>query len=460
MPAPLTGIRVVDFSRVLAGPLCAQTLLELGAEVVKVEPPGGDLSRQAFPREAEISGYYAQQNAGKRDVSIDLNVPGAREVALRLCDRADVIVENFRPGTLPSFGLDYATVAARNPRVVYASISGYGQHGAWRSRSAYAPTIQAETGVTEITMDQFGTPGGRPRTDSLSHADVYSGLHAAVAILAALEHRHRTGRGQYIDVAMAAVMISINERLHSDLSDQDLGAEPPILGATDCPFFVDPEGETFISSMSLVGSASFPLYLAAMRRSDLADDPRFRTPEARREHLDELHAIVQEWIWTFGDTASMDAQFDEAKIAIGRLRAVGEFAGGRWARQWAATRTVPDRDGGRITVPGPPWHFSDGEPGPSESGPPERVPARQGEHNNDVLRELGFDEGEIGSLRRLGVLVEPGRSEEKTGSDRANDPGRILPEELQEREPAQTDHHGIPRARQSAGSHETTPGRS
>ena len=141
---PLTGIRVADFSRVLAGPHCAQTLLDLGAEVIKIEPPSGDISRRAFPRRGEISGYYAQQNAGKRNISIDLNLPGAREIALRLCDEVDIVVENFRPGTLPAFGLGYEDVAARNPRVIYASISGYGQHGPWRGRSAYAPTVQAE----------------------------------------------------------------------------------------------------------------------------------------------------------------------------------------------------------------------------------------------------------------------------------------------------------------------------
>ena len=145
MPLPLEGIRVVDFSRVLAGPHCAKTLLDLGAEVIKLEPPGGDLSRKAFPGHGEISGYYSQQNAGKLNLSIDLNAPGAREVALRLCDTADVIVENFRPGALAAFGLDYESVSARNPGVVYASISGYGQHGPFRSRMAYAPTVQAET---------------------------------------------------------------------------------------------------------------------------------------------------------------------------------------------------------------------------------------------------------------------------------------------------------------------------
>jgi crotonobetainyl-CoA:carnitine CoA-transferase CaiB-like acyl-CoA transferase len=379
----------------LAGPLCAQTLLDLGAEVIKLEPPSGDLSRQALPRKDGISGYYAQQNAGKRNVSLDLNVPGALDVALRLCDRADVIVESFRPGTLAAFGLGYDSVAKRNPRVVYASITGYGQHGSWRSRSAYAPTVQAEAGITATTAAQFG----RLRTDSLSHGDVYSGLHAAIAILAALHHRDRTGEGQYIDVAMAAVMLAINERVHVDLAAEDLGAEPPILGATDVAFFTGPDGETYVAPMSLVGSVTFPFYLAAMRRPDLADDPRFATPEARAQNLDALHAIVQEWIWTFDDIASLDAQLDEAKIPTGRIRTVGGLAESEWAKQWVATRTVPDRNGGEITVPGRPWHFSD------DDGEPERWPARRGEHNEQVLAELGYDAAEIDSLQRRGVLV-------------------------------------------------------
>src|SRR4029453_4030890 len=127
MSLPLEGIRVVDFSRVLAGPHCAKHLLDLGAEVIKVEPPSGDMSRLAQPVFGAVSGYYAQQNSGKRNLSIDLNVPEARLVVLKLCETADVIVENFRPGTLASFGLDYDAIAAHNPRVVYASISGYGQ---------------------------------------------------------------------------------------------------------------------------------------------------------------------------------------------------------------------------------------------------------------------------------------------------------------------------------------------
>jgi crotonobetainyl-CoA:carnitine CoA-transferase CaiB-like acyl-CoA transferase len=404
VPLPLDGIRVVDFSRVLAGPHCAKTLLDLGAEVIKLEPPGGDLSRKAFPRHGEISGYYAQQNAGKRNLSIDLNAPGAREVALRLCDTADVIVENFRPGALAAFGLDYEPVAVRNPGVVYASISGYGQHGSWRSRMAYAPTVQAETGITANTADHFARTD-QLRSDSLSHADVYSGLHAAIAILACLTERERTGRGQYIDVAMAAVMLSINERVHADLGDEDLGDERPILGATDGPFFTGPHGERFASPMSLVGSMSFPFYLAAMRRPDLGQDPRFLTPELRLRNLAALHRIVQEWIWTHRDMETLDAQLDEAKIATGQVRSTKEFAASDWAHDWDAVRTVSDRSGGEIKIPGRPWHFAD--QAAADEG---QLAARQGEHNAEVLTELGFSAGEVEALEAGGALVQPSRT--------------------------------------------------
>lgn len=414
MSYPLAGIRVVDFSRVLAGPHCTKTLLDLGADVIKIEPPGGDLARRAFPGIGEISGYFAQQNAGKKNLSIDLNVCGAREVVLKLCDTADIIVENFRPGTLESFGLGYHDIAARNPAVVYASISGYGQHGRWRSRMAYAPTVQAETGITANTSRQFERDEHRLRSDSLSHADVYSGLHAVIAILAALHERDATGRGRYVDVAMAAVMLSINERFHVDVSDEKLGAEVPILGATDGPFFKGPGGELFASPMSLVGSMSFPFYLTAMRRPDLADDPRFLTPELRLKHLDALHQIVQDWIRTFPDMEALDAQMDEAKIATGRVRDVKEIVDTDWARQWAAVRSVSDRSDGRIRIPGRPWHFSQpGNPDTvADAGPADTeadtavLVARQGEHNMEVLAELGYSQSEIRELTDRGALVQ------------------------------------------------------
>jgi crotonobetainyl-CoA:carnitine CoA-transferase CaiB-like acyl-CoA transferase len=159
---------------------------------------------------------------------------------------------------------------------------------------------------------------------------------------------------------------------------------------------------------------SFPFYLAAMRRPDLAADPRFATPQDRRRNLDALHEVVQRWIWTFTDVASLDAQLDEAKIPIGALRGISEFAETDWATQWGATRTVPDGAGGRITVPGRPWHFNaaakpderiDGIEAVDTGPEPDRQPARQGEHNEEVLRELGYGDGEITEFANRGVLV-------------------------------------------------------
>src|SRR5207237_1146988 len=153
------------------------------------------------------------------------NGPGAYELALKLCDTADIVVENFRAGTLGFFGLDYETLSKRNPRLIYASITGYGQGGPWRSRMAYAPTVQAEAGFTENSVRHYGEALKEPRTDSLSQADVYAGLQAVIAILAALNSRQTTGQGQYIDVAMAATLLAVNERADVDLSDEDIGAE-------------------------------------------------------------------------------------------------------------------------------------------------------------------------------------------------------------------------------------------
>lgn len=401
MSGPLSNIRVVDFSRVLAGPLCARTLLDLGAEVIKIEPPRPDVSRLSHPSKQGMSGYYAQQNAGKRNISIDLNVDGAREIALRLCDTADVIVENFRAGTLAFFGLDYETIASRNPRVIYASITGYGQGGPWAARMAYAPTVQAESGFTANSLRHYGDGLAAEQTDSLSHADVYTGLQAAIGILAALNSREKTGKGQYIDVAMAAALMAINERAHIDLGGVDIGDEPAILGATDCPFFNGPGGERFTVATSMVWSGTFPNYLRAMRRSDLANDPRFSTAALRKQNLAALKEIIQTWMLTFADMASLDAQLDEAKIAMGEIRSLKDLAETDWSAYWNAVQEVSDRNGGTYRLPGRPWHFSQDELSPIGD------PALRGEHNRDVCAELGFSEQEIDGMTKAGALVTP-----------------------------------------------------
>lgn len=398
MAGPLAGVRVVDFSRVLAGPHCTKTLHDLGAEVIKVEPPRPDVSRFALPRQAGLSHYYAQQNSGKRCLSLDLTVPEAREIAARLCDTADVLVENFRPGTLKYFGLDYASVAERNPRVIYASISGYGQHGSWSSRSAYAPTVQAESGFADGTFRHFGSRLSAMRHDAYSHADVYTGLETAIAILAALHEREAIGAGQHIDVAMAATMLAVNERAHFELCGADVGVEPVALGPSESLFFTMLDGAVITIATSVVGSNSFPAFMRAMRRGELLDDPRFTTAEARAEHLVELQAIIQQWINTFSSFAELNSQLDEAKLAVGVVRSVEAFAETDWASEWGAIDEVSDRQGGVIRIPGRPWHFSSSRlEHPGE-------PAYQGEHNLEILAELGYGEADIDRLVTTGAL--------------------------------------------------------
>jgi crotonobetainyl-CoA:carnitine CoA-transferase CaiB-like acyl-CoA transferase len=374
-------------------------LADLGADVIKIEPPRPDVTRSAFPFKGGMSGYYAQQNIGKRNLSIDLNVPGAREIVLKLCDEADIVVENFRPETLRFFGLDYATLAKRNGRLIYVSITGYGQGGPWKSRMAYAPTVQAESGFTHNTERHFGGKLGRTLADPLSHADVYAGMQATIAVLAALQHREKTGRGQYIDVAMAAVLLAANERAHVDLEDVDTGAEPAVLGATDGPSFVGPGGVRFVAAQSIVGSLTFPNYLRAMRRADLARHDRFSTAEQRVANYDALHAIIQNWILTFPDLETLDAQLDEAKIAVGVVRSLKGLAETEWADYWGAVREVPDRLGGKYRLPGHPWHFSENKL--DETLPP----AFQGEHNELVLKNLGLTEAEIETCIGAKMLI-------------------------------------------------------
>jgi crotonobetainyl-CoA:carnitine CoA-transferase CaiB-like acyl-CoA transferase len=395
---PLDGITVVDFTRVLAGPHCVKILSDLGASVVKVEPPAGDLARVAVPVTGGMSHYYAQQNAGKRNLSIDLNFPAGREVVVELCARADVIVENFRPGTLAFYGLDYPTVAVGNPGVVYVSISGYGQTGPWKGRAGFAPTVQAETGFTLALLDHLGLDGAAARNDHSSHADVYTGLEAAVAALAGLHQRQVTGEGQHIDVSMAATLLAVNERLHAVVSGIDTGGEPVALSAADSPIIGLPDGRMVTIAGSPVYTPIFRRYCAMMRRTDLLRDPRFATPHLRRANEAALLAEVRAWLIGFPDLDELEAQVKVAGLAVGVVRSTTEFLASEWSRDRQPLVEVDDGDGGTIRIPAQPWLFS--------ASPPRRwvEVAHRGEHNAEVLAELGLTEREIKELDAAGVL--------------------------------------------------------
>jgi CoA:oxalate CoA-transferase len=399
MNAPLDGIKVIDFTRVLAGPLCTKTLRDLGAEVIKIEPPSGDSGRGGVPHIGTMSVYYAQQNAGKRNLSLDLNWPEAKQIVADLCRDADVIVENFRPGTLARFGLGYEQVREFNPSVVYVSMSGYGQTGPWRNRPAFAPTVQAETGLTDILQKHYGFGSDKLMNDACSHADVYTGLQGAIAVLAALNHRNRTGEGQHVDVSMAATMLAVNERAGAQLSGVDTAGEPPALSAPESHIFRLPDGRQLTIAASPIYTPMFVRYCSMMRRTDLLLDSRFSTAPLRRQNLDALLGEVRAWILTFGDLEELQAQVSEAGLAVGVVRTTNELAESEWAAEWGAIVNIDDRSGGTMRMPGPPWRFSDA------TLPPPGIPAFQGEHNVELLTEHNVDPELIEELRQRRVLL-------------------------------------------------------
>ncbi|MFZ1488809.1 MAG: CaiB/BaiF CoA-transferase family protein [Ilumatobacteraceae bacterium] len=401
---PLEGVRVLDFTRVLSGPHATRMMADLGADVVKVEPPAGDLTRFSNPRVGSLATYFIQQNVGKRNISLDLSREEAVGLLHRLAERCDVLVENFRPGVMERMGLGYAALTADNPRLVYASISGYGATGPWVHRRAYAPVVGAETGVTRMQGDARGHGGGgrgHYSNDPLSHADVYASLECITAVLAALYMRERTGRGQHIDVSMAQTMLYVNEHVHDQLFDGDV---PPdwirSFQPGDYPVLTVADGTTVVISGHPAERGTFDRFVAAIGRPELADEPRFADVPTRLAHLDELLAELQASATTFASADELEASLAEQGLAMGVLRSVRELADSTWAAERGSIVEVSDRSGGHVRVPAAPWRFSEGLVGVRGE------PKYRGEDNREVLSELlGLDETELDRLEEAGVLT-------------------------------------------------------
>ena len=396
-PRPLAGVRVLDLTRVLAGPHATRMLCDLGAEVIKVEPPEGDITRTTTPRANSIASYYAQANTGKRCVSLDLDRPEARDILLRLADTSDVVVENFRPGVLDRLGVGPDVMRARNPRLIVASISGYGQTGPWVHRRAYAPVVGAESGVTRSQGD---ARGGAYANDPHSHADVYTAMECAAAILAALFQRERTGRGERIDVSMAQTMLYVNEHAHDGLWD---GPEPEgtirSFRPMDYPVLTAANGESVVVSGHPAENVTFDFYMRSIGRDDLIGDERFSDTARRLEHLDEIHGLLRDWARTMPDPDAIESAMSANRLAVGKLRSVREVCDTDWGRERQVTVRVSDRGTGSIRIPNSPWRFEGSDV--SVTG----EPRYRGEDNRAVLTTtLGLTDDEVDALEASGVL--------------------------------------------------------
>jgi len=395
MTGPLEGVRVLDLSRVLSGPSCGKALADLGANVVKVEPPEGDLTRTARPRVGGFPVYFAQQNCGKRCISVDLRLEAGRDIVARLAAATDVVLENFRPGVLERQGLGYDDVRVRNPNIVYCSITGYGQHGSMANRRAYAPVIHAELGLMEFTARRFHTA---PRAEALSHADLYAGMQATIGILAALHQRDRTGEGQHVDVSMAEVMLQATEWTAVELAGGQ-GDLLHIFGSFNAPVLRLGDGTVVHVPGDPV--SSFPAWCAAMDRPDLAAEERFATREARSANREAMLRVFEEFAATFSRFDEFEAALSEAGLAVGEMRSVIDASTAPWAREREALVDVGDEHSGPLRLPRSPFRFSAASAGTSGR------PAWQGQHNREVLREmLGLSDDDVDVLERDGVLVE------------------------------------------------------
>ena len=398
MGRALDGIRVLDFSRVLAGPHATRMMCDLGADIIKVEPPGGDLTRFATPKVNGLSTYFVQQNTGKRNISIDLASDAGAELARQLADHCDVVIENYRPGVMQRLGLDHDTLMARNSRLVYASITGYGSTGPWTDRRAYASVVGAEAGITKRQGD---ARGGDYATDPFSHADVYTSLEAAIAILAALVERDRTGRGRWIDVSMAQTMLYVNEHVHDELYDGD--DDPAWIrsfGSGDFLVMTVANGDLMAVSGHPAERGTFELFARALGLVDMVDDPRFATVPHRMEHLEEIRARFTAAASAIPDSTTFEERFAAHQLAVGTVRSARDLAESEWAMDRKAIASVSDRGGGIVRVPNAPWRFDD--------TPTEIVgePRYRGEDNRTVLRDvLGYDDETVDALEASGVLT-------------------------------------------------------
>jgi crotonobetainyl-CoA:carnitine CoA-transferase CaiB-like acyl-CoA transferase len=389
MSFPLEGVRVLDFTRVLAGPFATRILSDLGADVIKVEPPEGDMTRNLGRKVGGISGYYTQQNVGKRSICVDLTKPEGQALVKRLVVHADVVTENFRPGIMDSFNLGWEDLKAINPRLVMMSISGFGQEGPERDRASYAPIIHAEMGLLERQQWVAGTD--KPVDIAFSIADTSTGMHGLIGLLAALHHAQRTGIGQHVDVAMINALMFTDDYVNTTIDNVPIPAGGGIVfDATGGPIMLAGDEKWYWRVLNTRAGLEDPTPEGA----DLPTKIRLR-----RE-------AIERYLLSFPDRESLIAKLNEVNLAwadVFNHREVLERQGSIEARQ--VLTEIDDRDGGRRKVTNTPYRFSDADAGV-------RAPAAyRGEHNYDALQDWAdISAREIDELHSQGVLLAEDRA--------------------------------------------------
>ncbi len=385
----LAGTRILDLTRVIAGPHCTRLLAELGADVIKLEPPAGDQARQGI---SLGSPGFTQLNVGKRVISVDFDVPESRDLVRRLIGVVDVVIENFRPGVMAAWGLDYASSAADHPGLIYVSISGYGQRGPWRHRRAYAPFVHAETGYLHTVAQLRQAP---LEHDPMSIADLAAGKDATIAVLSALLERQRSGNGCYIDMSLAHSMLFFNEFAAALLNPK---GRSPKSGSTPQTIFVTADGQGF-SAGNPVSRQVFAPLCRAFGCPELIHDARFVDSGARRQRRPELISALQDAVYRRGTIDDVEQAVNAEGLVTGRVRAVSDVLETEWVAERGAVMSVTNEAGEGVLIPSPPWTSS-----PTEL-PVGLGVGRIGANNTEVLGELlGLSQSDVAKLEEGGVL--------------------------------------------------------
>lgn len=376
---PLTGVRVLDLTQVVAGPYCTMMLADMGADVVKIERPGhGDDLRRTVPYKGRDGheDYFNALNRSKKSVGLNLKDKNDQAIALLLVDRADVLVENFSPGTAGRLGLGWEVVHQRNRRLVYCSLSGFGQTGPYRNRPALDPMIQAVSGLMSVT----GFPDGEPTMVGAPVADVISGMFAAYAVVSALRLVTDKGGGQYIDISMqdallATVGTRMGETLQAGISPGRLGNENPLR----VPANTYRTSDGFYITMMVHNEEQWKPFCEALDKQEWIDHPRFRTMALRVQNRDEVNDIVARR-FAECDTCHWKTRLEDYGIPYAL---VNDYAQALEDPQVAHRGLIREADhprSGKIKVVGPPWKMS-------ETSTTLEAPPLLGQHNDEVLQE-------------------------------------------------------------------------
>ncbi|KUY68224.1 CoA-transferase [Burkholderia cepacia] len=398
----LSHIRVLDLTRVLAGPWCAQTLADFGADVIKVERPGaGDDTRHWGPpylkdadgADTAEAAYYLAANRNKRSVTVDIATPEGQQIVRELAAQSDVVLENYKVGQLKKYGLDYESLRAVKPDLVYCSVTGFGQTGPYAHRAGYDFIVQGIGGFMSITGERDGEPGGGPQKAGVAIADLATGLYSTIAVLAALTHRDRTGEGQYIDMALLDVQVALLANMNTNFL---ASGKPPVRWGNAHPNIVP--YQTFQTSdgwiiVAVGNDGQFRKFVEAGGRPELADDERFATNPSRVRHRDTLVPILAEMVKARGKADWINV-LEAAGVPCGPINDLDEVFDNEQVVARGMQVSLPHPSGANAKLVRNPIRMS-ATPPDARTAPP-----LLGAQTDDVLRDmLGYDDAKIARLR-------------------------------------------------------------